>query len=638
MSFFSHVSSNKINQISSALADMATAHVKSYGAKGDGVTDDTSAIQAAINYVNSQGGGTVLLGKGTFKYTSLILYSNVRLQGMNALVDSNTRVSGTNPFPTILYPTDTNNPSIKAYSFSSIDGICFFYKDQKTTLTSSSDDFIHYPATIQLGDRNNGIHYAHSISITNCIPLASYIFIEQSAVHCEKLNIKNIRGSVLNKFLHLKRMTDVSHVENVHINVNSLENWFDGDSNYITKIAQTCVMFYLARCDEIVISDCFAFGVKNMVFFYQEGDSYYADTGGGGGCTLLGTSADNVNQFLRIDRSMMSIGIRVIGGYCCPIVPVTGMEQAVVAYSVNANNTNVVFKGFRSFGTTYAAIPNSRSTDYIVVFEDANPTVNKNNICVLDGLYQDYLTSLVKNENVTYLNTCMVSGLLNQRSMLQTQQLTINGNNGQISADYSGIHLLFSRPGINYIQATGAGSSFKFATNNNGDNNPDLILNNYNVQTKNNTLDDGVNGNITARGSLNGATLNITGPSGTISTDSSGAKLQFSRTGNNYIKAIGASGSLWFITNNNAETAPDLTLINKQVKTANNTLDDGVNGNMIVKGYLTVGNVASLPTPSSTYRGQIILVLGNGTSTADTFYICLQSATGTYSWKQIMTG
>jgi hypothetical protein len=75
---------------------------------------------------------------------------------------------------------------------------------------------------------------------------------------------------------------------------------------------------------------------------------------------------------------------------------------------------------------------------------------------------------------------------------------------------------------------------------------------------------------------------------------------------------------------------------------SDNTQDFGSAGlrmrNMYIGGYITVGNVSSLPTASSTYRGQVILVLGNGTSTADTFYICLQSATGTYSWKSIMVG
>lgn len=48
--------------------------------------------------------------------------------------------------------------------------------------------------------------------------------------------------------------------------------------------------------------------------------------------------------------------------------------------------------------------------------------------------------------------------------------------------------------------------------------------------------------------------------------------------------------------------------------------------------------VGALPTASAAFRGHTVFVPGNGTTTADIFYICLMSATGTYSWKQIIGG
>jgi hypothetical protein len=43
------------------------ANVQGFGAKGDGVADDTRAIQAAIDHVASQGGGTVYIPAGTYR-------------------------------------------------------------------------------------------------------------------------------------------------------------------------------------------------------------------------------------------------------------------------------------------------------------------------------------------------------------------------------------------------------------------------------------------------------------------------------------------------------------------------------------------------------------------------------------------
>jgi len=46
---------------------------------------------------------------------------------------------------------------------------------------------------------------------------------------------------------------------------------------------------------------------------------------------------------------------------------------------------------------------------------------------------------------------------------------------------------------------------------------------------------------------------------------------------------------------------------------------------------------SALPTASALYQASLAVVLG-GSGVTDTFYVCLKSAAGTYSWRSIITG
>lgn len=52
-----------------------------YGAVGDGVTDDSAAIQAAINACNAAGGGTVYWPPGTYVFSNVTFYRKIRYLG-----------------------------------------------------------------------------------------------------------------------------------------------------------------------------------------------------------------------------------------------------------------------------------------------------------------------------------------------------------------------------------------------------------------------------------------------------------------------------------------------------------------------------------------------------------------------------
>lgn len=76
-------------------------NVKQFGAKGDGATDDTTALTNALAYVVTLGGGTLLIPKGTFKITNGITVANnnltIRGTGAGSVIRSD-KTDGTNNF------------------------------------------------------------------------------------------------------------------------------------------------------------------------------------------------------------------------------------------------------------------------------------------------------------------------------------------------------------------------------------------------------------------------------------------------------------------------------------------------------------------------------------------------------------
>ena len=64
----------------SAFGASAACDARAFGAKGDGVTKDTAAIQKAIDSCAQKGGGTVVLTAGTYVSAPILLKSNITLQ------------------------------------------------------------------------------------------------------------------------------------------------------------------------------------------------------------------------------------------------------------------------------------------------------------------------------------------------------------------------------------------------------------------------------------------------------------------------------------------------------------------------------------------------------------------------------
>lgn len=83
-----------------SMIDGAPINVLDFGATGDGVTDDTSAIQAAINYVSNSDHKTLYFPAGTYNFTRLYCYYDAALNpGYNQVRNAKITLLGDGTLP-----------------------------------------------------------------------------------------------------------------------------------------------------------------------------------------------------------------------------------------------------------------------------------------------------------------------------------------------------------------------------------------------------------------------------------------------------------------------------------------------------------------------------------------------------------
>lgn len=86
-----------LTKVTFSMIEGAVFNVFDYGAAGDNSNDDTSAIQAALDAIDDNGGGALYFPKGQYKTTATLTYPNSKL-----------KIFGDGPTTSVIKPTNTS--------------------------------------------------------------------------------------------------------------------------------------------------------------------------------------------------------------------------------------------------------------------------------------------------------------------------------------------------------------------------------------------------------------------------------------------------------------------------------------------------------------------------------------------------
>lgn len=306
-----------------------------YNATGDGVTDNTMAIQNALNQAGADGGGIVFLPPGKYKVLGhLTVPANVELKGAN---DVGTAPTG--PGSVLEAYADKGNasgtPFLRLSAGSGIRGLVFDYPEQLGDLVPN---YYVYPYTIQATGSN--------VYIINTGVRACYNGVDLFTYKCDNHYIDFLCGHVFQNAVRVGGGSTNGKIYNMHFNTiyyayggqTKFGSWANapttqGDARIYTYNYDNMSWLQLGDCQNETLYNDFVYGANYGARLIQDG-----------------ANASGVSLGLGVDGARHSMGFDGMGAAGFNFI-----NSQLVSLSDSINNYIVTNPGFTGTANFYSA-------------------------------------------------------------------------------------------------------------------------------------------------------------------------------------------------------------------------------------------------------------------------------------------
>lgn len=338
--------------------------VLDFGAKVDGKTDDTAAIQKAIDRAARQG-GIVELPSGRLRVEgALSVGKGVTVRGVAQAPQGIGPLLGSVILATGGRDDEAGKPLFHLGDSSAVMGLTVWYPDQKPKAIAA------YPWTFQLEGIDN--------TVENVTLINSFNGVRTGPASNVRHRIRSVYGCVLRRGVLVDNCTDIGRVENCQFHCHWWSTPATGGEwkpvfNYMVEHLEA---FVFARTD-------WEYMTNNFVFPAKIGWRFIASEKGACNGHVTGCGADACETSVQVD-AIQPMGLLITGGQ---FVAFTGKDPTQIRITPSCNGSvrfvncafwgpvmhNVVTAGvgFTSFSDCYFSNWNDKAADKPLVIAEA---------------------------------------------------------------------------------------------------------------------------------------------------------------------------------------------------------------------------------------------------------------------------